>query len=138
MIVEASLDHDFLVRALKLVLICAKIRRTMHGSASVTIQTSRGVYVMLEDRRVTQWVITNARARDWNTVEYLIVPDDLLLGKIGRCLVMAGMQSWTVIDEEGLWFEGKDDTTHYSSVKIDRQGLSRLVGSGVPIGTTSS
>jgi hypothetical protein len=128
MVVEASLDRDFLERALKLVLICAKIRRTMNGAAKVTIERGRGPYVLLESQPVIQWVITKAGVKDWQAVRYLVVPDDLLLGRIGRCLVLTGMRSsTTVVDEEGLWFQGRDDTRRYSSIKVDRQGLNRLL-----------
>ena len=69
-----------------------------------------------------------AGVKEWQAVQYVVVPDDLLLGRIGRCLVLTGMRSSTVvIEEDGLWFQGKDDTRQYSSVKLDRQGLNRLL-----------
>jgi hypothetical protein len=71
--------------------------------------------------------MTKAKVQDWQAVQYFVVPDDLLLGKRGRCLTMAGMRSWTVIDEGGLWFGGTDGTSEYASVKVDRHGLNRLV-----------
>jgi hypothetical protein len=128
MVVEASLDRDYLERALKLVLICHKIRQTMHGAAKVIIGSGCGPYVLLDSKQVVQWVIAKAGVKEWQAVQYVVVPDDLLLGKIGRCLVLAGLRSSTVvIDEVGLWFRGKDDTRQYCSIKVDRQGLNRLL-----------
>ena len=128
MVVEASLDRDYLERALKLVLICHKIRKTMHGAAKITIGSGCGPYVLLDSKQVVQWVMAKAGVKEWQAVQYVVVPDDLLLGRIGRCLVLSGMRSSTVlIDEEGLWFQGRDDTTRYTSVKVDRQGLSSLL-----------
>ena len=48
-----------------------------------------------------------------------------IVGKGGSVLGYAGMRSWTVVDEE--WFQGKDDTTQYSLVKVHRHGLSKFV-----------
>ena len=127
MVVEAQFHHDFLVRAHKLVLICGKIRRTMHGPARITIDTSRE-YVMLESQTVIRWVMAKAGVKDWQEVQYVVIPDDLMLGELGRCLVLAGMRrSQTLIDQDGLWFQGNDGTREYVSVKVDRQGLEKLL-----------
>ena len=135
MVVEASLDRDYLERALKLVLICHKIRKTMHEAAKVIIGCGCGPYVLLDSKQVVQWVLAKAGVKEWQAVQYIVVPDDLLLGRIGHCLVLSGMRSSTVvIDEEGLWFRGKDDTRLYSSVKVDRQGLNRLLQSKWKLG----
>jgi hypothetical protein len=99
----------------------------MYGAARITIDTGRGEYVLLESQTVIRWLMAQAGVKDWQTVQYLVVPDDLLLGKLGRCLVMAGMRSRTLIDEEGLWFEGTDGTREYVSVRVDRQGLEKLL-----------
>ena len=40
---------------------------------------------------------------------------------------MAGMRTRALINEEGLWFEGADGISEYISVKVDRQGLNRLL-----------
>jgi len=127
MVVEANIDHQFLERAHKLVLICQKIRRTMNGPAKVTIDNSRGNYVLLESEGVVRGVMAKAGVKDWQAVQYLVIPEGLLLGNWGPCLVMAGMRSQTVIDQDGLWFQGADGTCEYVSVKVDRQGLNRLL-----------
>jgi hypothetical protein len=128
MVVEANLDHDFLVRAHKLVLICGKIRRTMYGAARITIDTSRGEYILLENQTVIRWVMAKAGVKDWHAVQYLVIPDNLMLGDMGACLVMAGMRrNQTLIDQDGLWFQGNDGTMEYVSVKVDRQGLQELL-----------
>jgi hypothetical protein len=127
MVVEANLDHDFLERVRKLMLICEKIRRTMNGPAKVTIDNSRGNYVLLESQAVVRGVMAKAGVDDWQAVQYVVIPEGLLLGKWGSCLVMAGMQSRTLIDQNGLWFEGTDGTSEYATVKVDRQGLNRLL-----------
>jgi hypothetical protein len=128
MIVEARLDRDYLERALKLVLICHKIRTTMHGAATVTINSGCGPFVLLDAKQVIKWIMAKAGVKEWQAVQYLVVPDDLLLGNIGRCIVLAGMRSSTVvIDEQGLCFQGRDDRYQYSSVKVHRHGLSTLL-----------
>src|SRR5262245_61155536 len=91
MIVEASLDRDYLGRDRKLVLICHKIRQTMHGAAKVIIGSGSGPYVLLDSNQVVQWVMAKAGVKEWQAVQHVRVPDDLLLGKIGPCLVLTGM-----------------------------------------------
>jgi len=72
MVVEAQLDHDFLERVHKLVLICGKIRRTMYGAARITIDTGRGEYVLLESQTVIRWLMAQAGVKDWQAVQYLV------------------------------------------------------------------
>jgi hypothetical protein len=55
-----NVDHQFLERAQKLVLICQKIRRTMNGPAKVIIDNSRGNYVLLESEGVVRGVMAKA------------------------------------------------------------------------------
>jgi hypothetical protein len=83
MIVEANLDHEFLERVSKLVLICDKIRRTMNGPATVTIDNSRGEYVLLESEAVVQGVMAKAGVENWQAVQYVVIPEGLLLGRWG-------------------------------------------------------
>jgi hypothetical protein len=133
MVVEANLDHEFLERAHKLILICEKIRRTMNGQAKITIDNSRGEYVLLESQSVVRGVIATAGVKDWQAVQCVVLLEALLLGKWGACLALAGMRSQTLIDREGLWFQGTDGRTEYVSVKVDRGGLSKLLA--LEIGT---
>jgi hypothetical protein len=87
MVVEATLDHQFLERAHKLILICEKIRKTMNGPAKVTIDNSRGEYVLLESHAVVRSVMAKAGVKDWPAVQYIVLPEGLLIGKWGSCLV---------------------------------------------------
>ena len=74
MVVETSLDPDYLERALKLVLICHKIRQTMHGAAKVIIGSGCGPYVLLDSKQVVQWVMAKAGVKEWQAVQYIVVP----------------------------------------------------------------
>ena len=66
--------------------------------------------------------------KDWQEVQYLVIPDGLMLGDVGACLVLAGMRrSQTLIDEDGLWFQENDGTREYVSLKVDSQGLDKLL-----------
>jgi hypothetical protein len=103
------------------------IRRTMNGPARITIDTSRE-YEVLESQRVIRWVMAKARVKEWQGVQYVVIPDNLMLGDMGACLVLAGMRkSQMLIDPEGLWFRGNDGTREYVSVKVDRQALEKLL-----------
>jgi hypothetical protein len=127
MVVKASLDRCYLERVLKLVLICHKIRKTMHGVAKITIGSGCGSFVLL-DSSVVKWIKVRAGVKEWQAVQYVTIPDDLMLGNIGRCIVLAGMRSsGVVIDEGGLWFQGRDETYQYSTVRVNRHGLSQLL-----------
>ncbi len=100
----------------------------MYGAARITIDTCRGEYVLLESQTVIRWVMAKAGIKDWHAVQYLVIPGNLMLGDMGACLVMAGMRrSQTLIDQDGLWFQGNDGTMEYVSVKVDRQGLQELL-----------
>jgi hypothetical protein len=122
MVVEANLEHDFLERVWKLVLICEKIRKTMNGPAKITIDNSRGEYVSLESQAVVRAVMAKAGVKDWQAVQHIVISDNLMLGERGTCSVMAGMRrSQTFIDREGLWFQGNDETREHVSVKVDRK-----------------
>jgi hypothetical protein len=75
--------------------------------------------------------MAKAGVEDWQAVQYLVIPDELMLGNLGACLVMAGMRrSQTLIDREGLWFQGNDGVTAYVSVRVDRQGAGEASGEG--------
>lgn len=122
MFVEARLDRDYLERALKLVLICHKIRKTMHGAAKITIGSG------CLDHPVGMWIVAKAGIKEWQAVQHIAIPDDLMLGRIEPCIDLAGMRSaGIVIDEDGLWFQGGDERYQYSTVKVNRQGLSSLL-----------
>jgi hypothetical protein len=99
----------------------------MNGPARITIDTSRE-YVVLESQRVIRWVMAEAGVKERQGVQYVVIPDNLMLGDMGACLVLAGMgKSQMLIDPEGLWFRGNDGTREYVSVKVDRQALEKLL-----------
>jgi hypothetical protein len=43
-----------------------------------------------------------------------------------------------VSDREGMWFQGNDGTREYVSVKVDRQGLEKLLTPMLPTQNTVS
>jgi hypothetical protein len=102
----------------------------MYGAARITIDTGRGEYVLLESQTVIRWLMAQAGVKDWQAVQYLVIPDNLMLGDLGTCVVLAGIRrSQMLIDEGGLWFQGNDGTREYVSVRVDRQGLEKLLAS---------
>lgn len=113
MLVEVELDHGFLQRVWKLMLICEKIKRTMNGSARVTIDNARCQYVAIHSEAPIRRVLSMAKVKEWRQLQCLWVRGDLVLGKVGQCRVMAGMRgSQTLIDQDGFWFEGGDGTSN--------------------------
>jgi hypothetical protein len=70
--------------------------------------------------------MTTAGFKDWQAVQDVGVREDLLLGKWGSCVVLAGMRTQTLVDQVGLWFQGTDGRTEFVSVKVDRESLNRL------------
>jgi hypothetical protein len=59
-----------------------------------------------------------------STVENRSKVDFPFTKEIGA-LPMRGSQMF--IDQDGLWFQGNDGTREYVSVKVDRQGLEKLL-----------
>ena len=94
-VVEARLDRDYLERVFKLVLICHKIRKTMYGAATVTIGSGCGPFVLLDSQQAVKWIIAKAGVKEWRAVQYVTIPNNLMLGSMGGCIVLAGMRSST-------------------------------------------
>jgi hypothetical protein len=57
-------------------------RRTMFGQATITIDSSRGQYVSLESQMVVRRIMASAGAKDWQAVQCVVIPDDLILGNL--------------------------------------------------------
>ena len=64
-------------------------------------------------------LISLARAKDWEDFKGLWVPEDF---RIEGCRVLAGMRSTcTLIEDDGLWFEGSDGSQLFVSVRLGRE-----------------
>jgi hypothetical protein len=120
MAVEVNLERGFLERLWKLTLICEKIRVTMHGRAKVIIENACCHFVSIHSETPIQRLLAAAKVREWNQLHSLW--SDLLLGNLGVCRAMAGMRgSQTIVDQDGLWFEGSDGTHHFASVRLSKE-----------------
>ena len=87
-------------------LICDKIKQTMPPSI--------------------HRLISLARANDWEDFKGLWVPEDF---RIEGCRVLAGMRSTcTLIEDDGLWFEGSDGSQLFVSVRLGKEWLGRELG----------
>ncbi len=124
MVVEANPDGEFLERAWKLTRICEKIRRTMGGPGKVLIDNSRGNYIALRSVAEVRRLVMMAGVKEWNQVRWLWIPETL---RFNGCVVLAGMRSHTLVDEDGVWFEGTDGTNSFVSVRLEKDWLRREV-----------
>jgi hypothetical protein len=106
MVVGVDLERDFLERAWKLILICEKIRRTMHGPARVIIENARCDFISIHTEAITQRLVPMAGVTRWDEVRWVWLPNGFHLGSADTCRVMAGMcGSQTILDQDELWFE---------------------------------
>jgi len=65
--------------------------------------------------------IGNRQIRHWTQLQYIWIPSDLLLCRLGKCRVMVGMRkSQTIVDEDGFWLRGHDGAHEYVSVALGR------------------
>jgi hypothetical protein len=127
--VEVDLERDFLERAWKLILICEKIRRTMHGRAKVIIENARCDFISIHAEATMQRLVAMARVTCWDEVRWVWMPAGFHLGKGGLCRVMAGMRgSQTIVDQDGLWFEGSDGTHQFRSVRLSKEWVKQELG----------
>ena len=109
MVVEADPYCEFLEgRAWKLTRICEKIRRTMGGPGKVTIANNRGNYISVHSEAAVRRLVAMVGVKEWNQTLWLLIPETL---RVNGCLVLAGMRSHTLVDEDGVWLEGTDGTT---------------------------
>ena len=121
MVIEVELEREYLSRCLKLMLICGKIKRTMRGAGRVTIQSHHGNYVWIFNPASIHRLVSLARARDWEDLNCLWVPEGF---RIEGCRVLAGMRSTCIlIEDDGLWLEGTDGCHLFVSVRLGRDWL---------------
>jgi hypothetical protein len=122
-VAEAEFSAGFLERVWKLMLICEKIRRTMHGRGKVIVEDAPCHFVSIIGDAPIQQLLAMARVREWHQLQSLWIPDNLLLGKLGQCRVMPGMRkSQTIVDEDEFWLRGMMEPMN--------SFRSRLVGTG--------
>ena len=68
-------------------------------------------------------LVSLAGARDWEDFRCLWVPEDF---RIEGCRVLAGMRSTcTLIEDDGLWFEGTDGSHLFVSVRLGKEWIGR-------------
>jgi hypothetical protein len=119
----------FLERVWKLMLICEKIRRTMHGPAKVVIEDAPCQYASILSQAPIERLLSMAKVEEWRQLKCLWLPENLLLGRLGQCRVMAGMRkSQTIVDEDGFWLRGHDKTHEFVSVTLGRDWVIRQMG----------
>jgi hypothetical protein len=125
MAVEVDLEQQFLERVWKLMLICEKIQRTMHGKAKVVIDNACCQYVTIHSEPPIRWLLSMAKVDAWCQLQCLWIPNDLLLGRLGQCRVMAGMrENRTIVDQDAVWFEESDgNRDQFVSVRLGRDWL---------------
>src|SRR5687767_5314238 len=75
MAVEVNLERDFLERVWKLMLICEKIKRTMHGRARVIIENAHCDYVCILSEAPIQRLLAMARVKEWCQLQGVWIPN---------------------------------------------------------------
>jgi hypothetical protein len=124
MVVAVELGREYLGRCLKLMLICGKIKP---GHRASTIQNHHGSYIWIFSPTSIHRLVSLARVKDWEDFKSLWVPEDF---RIEGCRVLAGMRSsCTLIEDDGLWFEGTDGSHLFVSVPLGRDWVRRELGS---------
>jgi hypothetical protein len=70
-----------------------------------------------------------ARLDEWHQLQCLWIPENLLLGKLGYCRVMAGMRrNQTIVEEDGFWIRGHEGAHEFVSVTLGRDWVIRQLG----------
>jgi len=132
LVVEMNIEADFLERVWKLMLICEKIRRTMRGPAKVIIENAPCHYIAIYGRAPIQRLLVMAKVKEWHQLQFLWIPRDFQLGRIGNCRLIAGMrESWTIVDENGFWIEGRDGNHQFMSIKLGREWMRQNLSDSV-------
>jgi hypothetical protein len=63
------------------------------------------------------------RAKNWEDFKCLWVPESF---RLEGCRVLAGMRNnYTMIEDDGLWFEGNDESRLFVFVRLEREWLKR-------------
>ena len=124
MVFEVELGREYLSRCWKLMLICGKIKQTMQGVAGrVSIQNHHGSYIWIFSPTSIHRLVSLARAKGWEDFRCLWVPEDF---RLEGCRVLAGMRSTcTLIEDDGLWFEGSDGSELFVSVWLGKEWIGR-------------
>jgi hypothetical protein len=126
MVVEVGLTAEHLERVWKLMLICEKIRRTVHGRGKVIIEDASCQYISILSEAPIQRLLSMASVTEWHQLQCLWIPDNLLLGRLGQCRVMAGMRkSQTIVEEDSFWLRGHDGAHEFVSVALGRDWINR-------------
>ena len=98
----------------------------MQGVGRVTIQNHHENYVRIFNSVSIHRLVSLARARDWEDFKCLWVPEDF---RIEGCRVLAGMRSTcTLIEDDGLWFEGSDGSQLFVSVRLGKEWIGKELG----------
>ena len=75
----------------------------MHGRARVVIDDAHCQYVSILGEALSERLLAMAKVKEWHQLQCIWIPDGFLLGKLGRCRVMAGMRkSQTIVDDDGF------------------------------------
>ena len=119
-----GVEPDFLERVWKLMLICEKIKRTMHSRGRVIIENARCQYVTVYSDGPIRYLLAMTKVTEWSQFQCVWVPSGLLLGNLEQCRVMAGMRSQAIVEQDGFWFEGSDRTgNQFEWARLSRDGL---------------
>jgi hypothetical protein len=88
----------------------------------VTIENARSDFISIHAEAITLRLAAMARVNHWSEVRWVWMPAGFHLGKAGICRVMAGMRgSQTIVNQDGLWFEGSDGTHQFRSVRLGKE-----------------
>ena len=84
------------------------------GRARVVIEDAHSQYVSILSEAFIQRLLEIGKVRHWTQLQYIWIPSDLLLCRLGKCRVMVGMRkSQTIVDEDGFWLRGHDGAQEY-------------------------
>ncbi len=75
MVVEADLTAGFLERVWKLMLICQKIRRTMHGRGKSDHRGCPCHYVSILSEAPIERLLAMAKVKEWRHLQCIWIPD---------------------------------------------------------------
>src|SRR5262249_9876621 len=82
-----------------------------------------GSYVWISSPMSIHRLVSMACVEDWERFTSLWVPEDF---RIEGCRVLAGMRSTcTLIEDDGLWFEGNDESRLFVSLQLGREWVKR-------------
>jgi hypothetical protein len=101
----------------------------MHGPARVIIENACCHFISIHSEAPIQRLLGMARVKEWSQLNCLWIPPDVRLGNMGICRAMTGMRgSQTIVDQDGLWFEGSDGTHQFRSVRLSKEWVKQELG----------